>query len=299
MEPARDPVLLFPGQGTEAPGMSGGWEAHPAWGAAVDEVARRTGLPLRERLALGPAEALRAQDTAPFAVLAHSVGVFRAWRAAGLRARAAAGHSMGFYSALVAAEVVPLAAAVDLIRAVEARCAEVFAHEPMGMAFVIGIAEGDLRAALARRPGLDLSNRNGRAQFTVSGPRGDLEALVAELGPEVLKAGLLPVRHPLHGPRMAAVAADAARALAGVAPADPAFPLVAHDDGRLLATGAEAWAAGLASVAEPVDWLAVTARLQALGGPCAECGHGSQLAGLTRWADRTLEVRSLQSPPPG
>ena len=58
-----------------------------------------------------------------------------------------------------------------------------------------------------------------------------------------------------------------------------------------------AWDEGLASVILPVDWLAVVARLRDLGRPLAECGHGSQLAGLTRWAERDLQVASLQAPP--
>jgi [acyl-carrier-protein] S-malonyltransferase len=256
------------------------------------------GLPLRRLMAEGPLEALRFQRHAPYAVLAHSVGVFRAWREAGMSLPyAAAGHSMGFYSALVAAGVVPLEAALDLISAVEDLSEAAFAGRAMGMAFLIGVSELDLRQALLDYPSLALSNRNGRAQFTVSGPVAALEPLVAALRPGALKAGLLPVKHPLHGPHMAALLPAITRRLAGVLPAEPAFPLISHFDGRMLNTGAEAWDEGLASVVLPVDWLAVVARLQCLGAPLAECGQGRQLAGLTRWADRTVQVTSLQGTP--
>jgi malonyl CoA-acyl carrier protein transacylase len=204
---------------------------------------------------------------------------------------------MGFYSALAAAGVVPLETALDLIVAVEDLCGTAFAGQAMGMAFLIGVQELELRRALAGRPELVLSNRNGQAQFTVSGPREGLEALVAELGPVALKAGLLPVRHPLHGPHMAALLPEVTRRLGGVAPRDPAFPLLSHFDGRRLGTGSAAWDEGLASVTLPVDWLAVVQGLKAFGAPLLECGHGSQLAGLTRWADRSLRVGSLQGPP--
>ena len=117
------------------------------------------------------------------------------------------------------------------------------------------------------------------------------------LAPAAMKAGLLPVQHPLHGPHMAPLLPGIARRLAGVSPGAPAFPLLSHFDGRRLSTGAEAWDDGLASVALPVDWLAVVAQLQLLAAPLAECGHGSQLSGLTRWADRSLSVVSLQAPP--
>jgi [acyl-carrier-protein] S-malonyltransferase len=294
----RPAVLLFPGQGTEAVGMAAGWEAHPAWVEAVRAAETHTGYPLRRLMGEGPLAELRFQRHAPCAVLAHSVGLFRAWREAGLPLPvAAAGHSMGFYSALVAAGVVPLEAALDLISAVEEASEAAFADRPMGMAFVIGVAELDVRKALLAHPVLVLSNRNGQAQVTVSGPLDELEALVAALQPTAFKAGLLPVRHPLHGPHMAALLPSISRRLAALRPAAPAFPLISHFDGRLLSSGPEAWDEGLASVALPVDWLAVVARLRSLEAPLAECGHGSQLAGLTRWAERSLQVPSLQVPP--
>lgn len=291
-------TLLFPGQGTEAVGMSAGWEAHTAWRDTLAAAEDRTGAPLRRLLAEGPLEDLRAQRHAPFAVLAHSVGIYRARRALGMPVPVAAvGHSMGFYSALVAAEAVPLETALDLIIAVEALSAAAFGPGTMGMAFLIGVPEPDLRKALADLPDLVLSNRNGKAQFTVSGPLGPLEALVARFQSTALKAGLLPVRHPLHGPHMAPLLPGLARWLSGVVPMPLAFPLISHFDGRLIQDGPAAWDEGLASVALPVDWLQVVRRLQAIGAPLAECGHGSQLSGLTRWADRSLQVASLQPAP--
>ena len=296
--PAPASTLLFPGQGTEAVGMSQGWAAHRPWTEALEAAEARTGQPLRRAMAEGPLDLLRSQRLAPCAVLVHSVGVYRAWRAAGMALPAAAtGHSMGFYSALVAAEVVPLEAALDLISAVEDLSEAAFGAGTMGMAFLIGVPELEVRRELAGRPELVLSNRNGQAQFTVSGPVAGLEALVEALRPSALKAGLLPVQHPLHGPHMAPLLPAITRRLAVVKPATPAFPLVSHFDGRLLTTGAAAWDEGIASVALPVDWLAVVARLQALGAPLAECGHGRQLAGLTRWAARDLAVALLQMAP--
>ena len=291
-------VLLFPGQGTEAVGMSAGWEAYGAWAAAVEAAEVHTGYPLWRLMAEGPLEELRFQRHAPCAVLAHSVGVFRTWREAGMPLPvAAAGHSMGFYSALVAAGVVPIEAALDLLSAVEDASEAAFAERPMGMAFIIGVPELEVRKVLLAHPSLVLSNRNGQAQFTVSGPVDELEPLVDALQPTAFKAGLLPVRHPLHGPHMSALLPIISRRMMAVKPTAPAFPLISHFDGRLLSAGSEAWDEGLASVTLPVDWLAVVARLRVLGSPLAECGHGSQLAGLTRWAERTFQVSSLQLPP--
>ena len=191
----------------------------------------------------------------------------------------------------------PLRIALDLFSAVEDTCEAAFRDRPMGMAFVIGVTELEVRQALLAHPALALSNRNGQAQFTISGPVEELRSLVATLRPSALKAGLLPVQHPLHGPHMAGLVPAIARRMVAVVPGAPTFPLISHFDGRLLVTGTEAWDEGLASVILPVDWLAVVARLRDLGRPLAECGHGSQLAGLTRWAERDLQVASLQAPP--
>ena len=290
-------TLLFPGQGTEALGMAGPWAADAAWTATLEAAERHTGYLLRRLMAEGPLEDLRFQRHAPCAVLAHSVGLYRARRAAGMPLPVAAtGHSMGFFSAVVAAGVVPLEAALDLLAAVEDASEAAFGPGRMGMAFLIGLGEAEIHGALARHPELALSNRNGRAQFTVSGPKPALEALLAELGPGTLKSGLLPVQHPLHGPHMVPLVPGVARRLSGIRPAAPDFPLLSHADGRLLRTGAEAWDEAIASPALPVDWLQVVEALKALGAPLAECGFGSQLAGLTRWADRELRVASLQAP---
>jgi [acyl-carrier-protein] S-malonyltransferase len=294
----RPSILLFPGQGTEAIGMSKGWEAHETWWRTVEFAEAHTGIPLLRLMASGPIEALRRQRQAPVAVLAHSVGIYRAWRTAGLPLpTAATGHSMGFYAALVAASVVPLEATLDLIATVEDLCDRAFQDRPMAMGFVIGVTEMDLRQALFAYPDLVLSSRNGKAQFTISGPLGSLLPLLDGLRPEALKVGLLPVKHPMHGPHMAAILPPLARALSQVKPRDPAFPLISHFDGRIIQSGAEAWDEGLASIALPVDWLAVVERLKALHSPLLECGHGTQLAGLTQWAARDLVVGSLQEPP--
>ena len=290
-------TLLFPGQGTEAVGMSAPWVANEAWSATLEAAERHTGYALRKLMAEGPIEDLRFQRHAPCAVLSHSVGIYRAHRGAGMPVPiAATGHSMGFFSAVVASGVVPLEAALDLITAVEEESEARFGTGAMGMAFAIGLAETEVQAALTRHPELALSNRNGKAQFTVSGPKAALETFVAELKPSALKCGLLPVQLPLHGPHMVPLVPAVARRLAGVKPSEPAFPLISHFDGRLLRRGAEIWDEAIASPALPVDWLRVVATLKELGAPLAECGFGNQLTGLTRWADRKLSIVSLQNP---
>jgi [acyl-carrier-protein] S-malonyltransferase len=297
-----NPILLFPGQATEAVGMSTGWTDHPLWNATLLEAEAHSGYALRTWMAEGPVEALKAQRHAPCAVLAHSVALYRCQRAAGMVLPAVAtGHSMGFFSALVAADVVPLAAALDLLRATEDEAERRFGDGTMGMAFVIGLKEADVRARLAGREDLLLSNVNGTAQVTVSGPREALAAFVAAVRPEVMKADLLPVRLPLHCDHMAPLLPYIKARLEAWLPRDPAFPLVSPMDGRRIDDGFEAWEEAIVSVASTIHWPQALAGLRAVApdGALAECGHGTQLANLTRWLDRSAQVASLQGRPQG
>lgn len=296
MTPAA-PILLFPGQATEAIGMSAGWTEDPVWNETLAAAEAHASLPLRRWMAEGPLERLKAQGHAPVAVLAHSVALFRAHRAAGMPLPAAAsGHSMGFFSAVVAADVVPMEACLDLFRAVEEEAEARFGARAMGMAFVIGLKEAEVMAALEGLAGAHLSNVNGQAQMTVSGEVQDLEAFLDRVRPQALKAELLPVRLPLHAEPMAPLLPYVADRLLGWRPRDPAFPLASPLDGRIIEDGFEAWEEVQVSIASAIRWPRVVAALKAFEGPWFECGFGAQLTNLTRWADRDLRVGSLQEP---
>lgn len=290
------PILLFPGQATEAVGMSEGWTDDACWSETLAVAEGHSGFPLREWMASGPLERLKAQRHAPVAVLAHSVGLFRAHRALGMPLPAAAsGHSMGFFSAVVAAGVVPLEAALDLLRAVEDEADGRFGEGTMGMAYVIGLKESDIQEALVGLPDAHLSNVNGQAQMTVSGSRADLECFLERVRPRALRADLLPVRLPLHAEPMAPLLPYVADRLSRWRPQEPAFPLVSPLDGRELSGGFEAWEEAQVSVASAIRWPLAVAGLRAFPGPWYECGFGAQLANLSRWVDRGLAVESLQA----
>lgn len=298
MNPSRPLALLFPGQGTEAVGMSAGWQGVEAWNLTVEAAERRTGHPLRRWMAEGPPAELARQRHAPHAVMAHSLGVFLAHRAMGMPLPAAAtGHSLGFYSAVAAAGVVEPGVIHDLVEVMEDLCEQTFGEGTHGMAFFIGATELELRQALSGHPELALSNVNGQAQFTVSGPREPLERLVEIMAPKALKAGFLPVRHPMHGIHIVPLVPALTRRLSGVKPKPPAFPLLCHTSGQRLTGAQEIWDEALVSAAQPVHWLRVVAGLKVLDADLCECGFGTQITNLTRWADRNLQIDSLQEPP--
>jgi [acyl-carrier-protein] S-malonyltransferase len=284
--------------GSECVGMSGGWEERAEWATTLAAAEWHTRMPLRTWMKEGPESRLSAQRHAPNAILAHSVGVYRSHLAAGLaQAAAASGHSLGFFSAIVAAGVVPLEAPMDLVQNCEDLADAAFGKGEMGMAFLIGLTEPEVRQAIGAWPGVVLSNINGKANFSLSGECRDLQALVEELAPRCLKAGMLPVQQPLHGSHMAPLLPELRKRLKSIRPQEPRFPLICMQDGRRITSGAEAWAEAIASVALPVDWPTVVRALGEFEGEWCECGFGTQLTRLTRWLDRDRLVRSLQKPP--
>ena len=291
------PILVFPGQATESIGMSESWIANPHWNETMAKAEACTGYALRDWMSHGPLAVLRTQRHAPCLVLAHSVALYQAQRAGGMPLPAgASGHSMGFFSAIVAAEVVPLEATLELINATE-DCAEArFEPGQMGMAFVIGISESGIQQVLERHPDLLLSNINGKAQFTVSGPQTALHEFISEVEPDSLKCGLLPVRHPLHCDHMAPLIPYIKARLESWIPRNPAFPLISPLDGRLLNGGFEVWEEAIVSIASAVNWPMAVMGLKGFGTDFFECGFGSQLKNLTGWIDRTVKVESLQDP---
>lgn len=298
MPVSQPPILVFPGMGNECVGMSAGWQDQLEWAATVVAAEQHSGQPLRRWMQEGPESKLRAQRHAPNATMAHSVGVYRSHRAAGLPLPAAAsGHSLGFFSAIVSAGVVPLEAVLDLVLNCEDLADAEFGQGSMGMAFLIGMPEAEVREAVAGRTDVVLSNLNGKANFSLSGEARALAALVEELAPRCLKAGMLPVQQPLHGPHMAPLLPALSRRLAAIRPAEPDFPLICMLDGRKITSGAEAWSEAIASVALAVDWPKVVTALGGFEGEWYECGFGTQLTRLTRWLARDRIVGSLQQPP--
>ena len=203
---------------------------------------------------------------------------------------------MGFFSAIVAAGVVPLEATLELISATEDNSEARFLPGEMGMAYVIGISEVDIHNVLGRHPELLLSNINGKAQFTVSGPQIALHEFISEVTPNSLKCGLLPVRHPLHCDHMAPLIPYIKARLERWVARAPAFPLISPLDGRRIDDGFEAWEETIVSIASAVNWPLAVMGLKGLGANFFECGFGSQLKNLTGWIDRSLKVESLQAP---
>ncbi len=302
-------AYVFPGQGSQAVGMGRALAAaSPAAADVFAQADEAIGEPLARLAWEGPAEALDLTVNAQPALLAASIAFLRALEerraAAGLAPLApafAAGHSMGQYSALVAAGVVSLADGVRLVRErgrLMQACGE---GHPGAMAAIIGLPDerlADLVAAGSAHGTFGIANRNSPGQVVVSGVRPAVEAAAAAArGLGAKRAVVLPVSVAAHSPLMAEAAAGMRAILADVAFHDPRLPLVANADAAPLTTADACRAELVHHLTTGVDWIAAVRAMSAAGVTrFVEVGPGRVLSGLIRRIAPDAETVPLDDP---
>jgi len=248
----------------------------------------------------GPPEQLDLTANAQPAILATSIAYLHAWQAAaGDEVPAAdfyAGHSMGQYSAMVAAGVLSLADGLRLVR--ERGRQMQSSAEDGAMAAIIGLADDRIAQIVSAGEEVGVftvANRNSPGQIVVSGGRAAVERaseVARELGAK--RAIVLPVSVAAHSPLMSS-AADGMRAvLAGVSFADPTAPLLANADARRLTTGDECRAELVEHLTRGVDWVAAVERMAADGvDRFVEIGPGKVLTGLIKRIAPDIDSHAL------
>lgn len=300
-------ALLFPGQGSQTVGMG---RALVSGSAAASDVFRTAGQALGEDISHvaweGPAEDLDRTENAQPALLTVSIAYLRALEERLTqegrslpRPRFYAGHSMGQYSAMVAAGVLDLSDAVRLVRE---RGRQMQASSPDGaMAAVIGLDEEripELEAAASAAGVLTIANRNSPGQIVVSGERAAVEAAAdaaRSLGAK--RAIMLPVSVAAHSPLMERAAEGMRAVLASVRFRDPAAPLLANADARPLTTGADCRAELIEHLTRGVDWVRIGRHLEAAGvGLAVEVGPGKVLTGLIKRIAPAILAVTLDDP---
>lgn len=284
-------AFLFPGQGSQAIGMGLALAASDAEAAAVfrkaDEV---LGTSLSQICWYGPSEALNDTLNAQPALLTHSVAVLRAlWsRFPRLRPTWVAGHSLGEFSALVAAGAIGFVEALRLVRARGQAMKAAGARSPGGMAAVLGLeAEAvDRLCREARASGgtVQVANDNCPGQVVISGDEATLEQAIGLLEQAGAKRIVrLAVSIAAHSPLMRAAQEDFNRALDATPVKDPEIPLVGNVGAAPLRTAAEVRADLSAQLTSPVRWTDTIRRMVASGvHTFLELGSGSVLTGLLR-----------------
>jgi [acyl-carrier-protein] S-malonyltransferase len=302
-------AYVFPGQGSQSVGM--GRElatSSPAAAAVFATADAALGESLSGLAWDGPAEQLDRTENAQPALLAASMaileGIRERWAAAGLPAiepAFAAGHSMGQYSALVAAGVISLEDGVRLVR----RRGELMQASGQGrdgaMAAIIGLGDErlpELVAAAAAHGTFVVANRNSPRQVVVSGDRVAIEAgasIAKDLGAK--RAIVLPVSVAAHSPLMAEAADGMRSTLADIAFADPATTLLANADARPITTAEGARAELVEHLTAGVDWVAAVNAMTAAGVTTfVEVGPGKVLTGLIKRIAPDAEMVSADDP---
>jgi len=304
-----DFAFVFPGQGSQTVGMGRDLAASSPAAAAVFAAADAAlGEPLSTLAWEGPAERLDLTENAQPALLAASIAILEAlrerWAADGLPAPTpafAAGHSMGQYSALVAADALSLEDGVRLVRE-RGRLMQASGQGRDGaMAALIGLDDArlpELVAAAAAHGTFVVANRNAPGQVVVSGDRAAIEAgaaLARDLGAK--RAIVLPVSVAAHSPLMAE-AADAMReTLAGVEFHDPTTALLANADGRPITTAEGARAELVEHLTAGVDWVGAIGHMIDAGVTTfVEIGPGKVLTGLIKRIAPDAEIVPADDP---
>ena len=292
-------AFVFPGQGSQQVGMMDGYVDDRAVRATFDEASALLGEDLWQLAADGPAEAQNlTRNTQPL-LLTASVAIWRAWQAAGGATPSyMAGHSLGEYSALVAAGALAFRDAVPLVRFRAEAMQDAVAQGVGAMAAVIGGDDDAIAQACAEAAQGEIVepvNYNGPGQVVIAGHRAAVErAMVAAKARGARRAMLLPVSAPFHSSLLAPAAERLARRLADVDFASPRVPVVHNVDVTTHDTAAAMRDALARQAASPVRWTDTMRYLVAHGvTSVVECGPGRVLAGLARRTDDSLAAYSL------
>jgi [acyl-carrier-protein] S-malonyltransferase len=281
-------AFLFPGQGSQAVGMGRGfYESSPGAKALFEEANAALGFDLKKLAFEGPeAELALTANTQP-AVLAASVATAAACAERGLHPAIAAGHSLGEYSALVAAGALRFA---DAIRVVRKRGQLMQDAVPVGtgaMAALLGLELAEVErlcVEAAKGEIVEVANVNSAQQIVVAGHRAAVERAVDLAGQRGgKKSVVLPVSAPFHCALMAPAAERLRPELESTAVADPRIPVVRNVDAGVTRTAADVRPFLLAQVASPVRWTACVKRLAAEGATTfVEVGPGRVLTALLK-----------------
>lgn len=292
-------AFVFPGQGSQSVGML----APFAGNAAVDDVVRRAsnalGQDLGRLMAEGPTDELNLTVNTQPCMLTAAYAVFAAWRAAGGRMPdVMAGHSLGEYTALTAAEALRLEDAVVLVRFRAQAMQEAVPVGTGGMAAILGLTDEQVRQACAQAAGAEVVeavNFNAPSQVVIAGHKGAVERACEAAKKLGAKRALpLPVSVPSHSSLMRP-AADALRAhLQGIEVRAPAIRVLHNTDVQSHAEPDAIRDALAKQLHTPVCWVETVQALKAAGiERVIECGPGKVLAGLNKRIDDSLPALAL------
>ncbi|WP_119153741.1 ACP S-malonyltransferase [Caldimonas tepidiphila] len=297
-------AFVFPGQGSQAVGMLDAWGDHPAVRGTLDEASQALGEDVARLIAAGPKEQLDLTTNTQPVMLTAGIACYRAWLAeTGLKPGLVAGHSLGEYTALVAAEALTLADALPLVRFRAQAMQEAVPVGTGAMAAILGldaqaVREGCAEAAAASGEVVEAVNFNDPKQIVIAGSKAGVEKGCELLKARGAKRALpLPVSAPFHSSLMKPAAERLKEKLAAATIAAPRIPMLNNIDVQVQ-TDADAIRDALYRQAfGPVRWVESVQQIKASGfSRVFECGPGKVLAGMIKRIDGELSTATVYDP---
>jgi [acyl-carrier-protein] S-malonyltransferase len=288
-------AFLFPGQGSQYAGMGRTLaERFSAARAVFQEANEALGFSLSELCFNGPEDQLKLTENTQPALLTVSTAAFRVLAENGVHPDYVAGHSLGEYSALVAAGSLAFADAVRLVRKRGQYMQQAVPPGVGAMAALLKLPEGKLEGVLAEAAQGEVvtaANLNSPDQIVIAGHTAAVErAIELAKAAGARRAVLLPVSAPFHCPLMKPAQERLGADLNAAEFRDLAVPLVNNWQGRAITTGLEAREGLYQQVPNPVRWLDSVRWLAAQGVTrCIEVGPGGVLTGLLRSIDPEIQ----------
>ena len=297
-------AFVFPGQGSQAVGMLDAWGDHPAVRATLAEAADALDQDIAALIRQGPKEQLDLTTNTQPVMLTAAIACYRAWRAeGGAEPAAVAGHSLGEYSALVAAGALSLSDALPLVRF---RARAMQAAVPVGvgaMAAILGletalVVQGCAQAATDSGEVVSAANFNDPKQTVIAGSKAGVDKACEVLKAMGAKRTLpLAVSAPFHCALMQPAADQLRERLATVPLRAPSLPVVNNIDAQVVSDPAAIRDALYRQASGPVRWVEVVQALKARGvSHVVECGPGKVLAGMVKRIDAELTGAALFDP---
>jgi [acyl-carrier-protein] S-malonyltransferase len=301
-------AFVFPGQGSQAVGMLDAWGDHPVVAQALQEASDALGEDVAKLIHEGPKEALALTTNTQPVMLVAGVAAYRVWMSeTGLAPQVVAGHSLGEYSALVAAGSLTLAQAAPLVRLRAQAMQEAVPVGVGAMAAILGMDATKVIAGCAEATGafgpnssevVEAVNFNDAAQTVIAGSKAAVDKAC-----EILKAHgakralLLPVSAPFHSSLMKPAAEKLKARLEDIEFAAPQIALINNIDVAIEMDADRIRDALYRQAFGPVRWVECVQAIKARGLlTLVECGPGKVLAGMVKRIDAEMTGAALFDP---
>ncbi|MCX4146613.1 MULTISPECIES: ACP S-malonyltransferase [Paraburkholderia] len=295
-------AFVFPGQGSQSVGMLNAFADHAVVRETVQEASDALNQDLGKLIAEGPAEDLNLTTNTQPVMLTAAYAIYRAWQqAGGPKPAIVAGHSLGEYTALVAAGAIAFRDAVPLVRF---RAQAMQTAVPVGvggMAAILGLDDDTVRAVCTEASVagvVEAVNFNAPAQVVIAGHKAAVEKACEVAKAKGAKRALpLPVSAPFHSSLLQPASDQLREYLASVDVQVPSIPVINNVDVAVVNEPAKIKDALVRQAAGPVRWVESVQAMAAQGVThVIECGPGKVLAGLTKRIDGNLVGASVFDP---